>query len=85
MWLLCQQTTGFRHSSPGLTSAEDWGKIYGACCADTFQAAPPPERSGAGRGRAPGAAAPSGIPGRLERWESLPREGRLLAGAGRGG
>lgn len=85
MWLLCQQTTGFRHSSPGLRSAEDWGKIYGACCADTLPAAPPPEQSGAGRGRAPGAAAPSGIPGRLEGWESSPREARLLAGAGRGG
>lgn len=71
MWLLCQQRTGFRHFSQRLTSAEGWGEIYGACCADTLPAVPPPERRG-GTGTAPGCSGcsrgPPALRGAVEGW-----------------
>lgn len=64
---------GFRHFSQGPMSAEGWGKIYGACCADTRPAVPPPECRG-GTGTAPGCSGSFGHPqvlgGAVEGWGS---------------
>lgn len=83
MWLLCQQTTGFRHFLKDLGLQKTEGEFMERVVLTPSQLFLPP--SGAGGGTAPGAATASGTPGRLEGWESSRREARLLAGAVRGG